>query len=129
MGKVGPNVKKLVSKKAALIIVPVGSGSDSSAKVVSALLDPKKIVVAMREAAAWVERAIQAVREAAEPNEWKDADDETIAAEIVREMEKREQKNLQRVSRGRSLTEEEKLRYADIREKVMREFPPKKKPE
>lgn len=96
MGKVGPNVKKLVSKKAALIIVPVGSGSDSSAKVVSALLDPKKIVTAMREAAAWVERAIQAVREAAEPNEWKDADDETIAAEIVREMEERERKNAKR---------------------------------
>lgn len=42
-----------------------------------------------KKATAWVEEAIQAVKQAAEPNPWKDASDEAICLIILDEIEKR----------------------------------------
>jgi hypothetical protein len=51
------------------------------------LQNAEAITASARAATEWVGSAIRAVREAAEPNPWKTADDETIAGEIVRRIE------------------------------------------
>jgi hypothetical protein len=82
----GPNVKKLIAHKMSLIMVPPGGGIGS---VIGALTKPGNIGAAAKEATEWVGTAIQLVREAAEPNPWKTATDEAIAAEILSGIEKR----------------------------------------
>ena len=80
----GPNVKKLIAHKISLIAVPVGGGIGSA---LNFLKDPKAIGNAAREATAWVETAIRAIRLAGEPNPWKTADDEAIAGELLAQIE------------------------------------------
>lgn len=53
------------------------------------LQNPEAIVASARAATEWVKTAIRAVREAAEPNPRKTADDETIAAEVLRQIEEK----------------------------------------
>lgn len=82
----GPNVRKLISAKMAKDAVPSGGG------VADALLflsNPKAIASSAQAATAWVEAAILAVRQAAEPNPWKNADNEAIAGEILRRMNRK----------------------------------------
>ena len=81
----GPNVRKLIAHKVSLIAVPPGGGLKSAMGFLS---DPDKIVSTIREATAWVEKAISIVRQADEPNPWRNADDETIAGEILAGVEK-----------------------------------------
>jgi hypothetical protein len=59
--------------------------------VIDFLKNPKRISDVARTAEQWVKTAIQAVRDGAEPNPWRTADDETIATEIVRRMDERKQ--------------------------------------
>jgi hypothetical protein len=80
----GPNVKKLIIRKMSTDAVPKGGGI---AAALGFLADPSRIVAGARAATQWVETAIRAVREAAEPNPWKTADDEAIAGEILRGIE------------------------------------------
>jgi hypothetical protein len=88
----GPNVKRLIASKMSLLMVPPGSG-DGKGKAfqvaMEALTKPGNVAKVAREATAWVEAALHAVREAAEPNPWKSADDEAIAAEILKGIEAR----------------------------------------
>ena len=63
---VGPNVKKLIIGKMSLI--PPGT-TDASV---------------LKQATEWVESAILFVRQAAEPNPYKDASDDAIAREIIK---------------------------------------------
>jgi hypothetical protein len=81
-----PAIKKLICHKASLIMVPPGGGVQA---VVDGLLQPGRMVEAMKEAAAWTIEAIGVVRTAAEPNPWRTADDEAIAAEIMRRVEEK----------------------------------------
>lgn len=76
----GPNVKRLIIKRMCLNAVPQGGGL---ADAISFLTQPENMIQSSREAARWVEAAIQAVRLAAEPNPWKNASDEEIAGEIL----------------------------------------------
>jgi hypothetical protein len=50
----------------------------------------QSIIQGARAATKWIELAIRAVREAAEPNKFKDADDETIAGEILKQIAQKE---------------------------------------
>lgn len=77
----GPNVKRLISQKMAADAVPAGGGLASAIKFLSS---KESIVAGARAATKWVEEAIQIVRLAAEPNPWKTANDEEIAAELLR---------------------------------------------
>ncbi len=83
----GPNVRRLIARKASLLMVPPGSGGLPAA--IEALRKHGNIIAVTREATAWVEQAIAVVRLAAEPNPYKTADDETIAGVILEEIEKR----------------------------------------
>lgn len=82
----GPNVKRLIAHKMSLDAVPKGGGVADAMKF---LTTPGAIVKSAKEATAWVAEAIRVVRLAAEPNSWKNADDEAIAGEILRQIEAR----------------------------------------
>jgi hypothetical protein len=77
----GPNVKRLITHKMSLIMVPAGS-KDGLAAALNSLTRPGGIGDAAKEATAWVEQAIAAVK-AAPDNPYGD-DDEAIAGEILR---------------------------------------------
>lgn len=90
----GPNVRKLIIEKISRDVIPPGGGLVEG---INFLSDPKKISSCWQAAAEWVKSAITVVRQAAEPNHWKDATDEEIAAEILKQIAAKRQ-----LSRGHS---------------------------
>lgn len=78
--KIGPNVKKLLILKMSKDAIPDGGGLAAGLNFLSS---KESIMSGFRAAREWTEMAIQAVREAAEPNPWKNATDETIAGELL----------------------------------------------
>lgn len=78
-----PNVRRLVAFRMAALAIPVGS-PDPIAAGAQAILQPGRLAALDREASAWVDNAIALVRQAAEPNPWKELGDEEIAGEILR---------------------------------------------
>lgn len=87
--KPGPNVNRLLIERMSLEAVPPGGGIDSAIKFLSS---KDSIINGVRSAKKWVEDAIQAVRLASGPNPWRDASDEEIAGEILRQVEEKRRK-------------------------------------
>lgn len=83
---IGPNVRKLWATKIANAAIPAGGGLADGVKFLS---DKKALVSGAKAAADWTKNAIAAIRNAGEPNPWKDADDEAIAGEILRRLDAR----------------------------------------
>ena len=83
MAGMGPNVKKLISQRMAVIAIPSGGGLADGIKFLSS---KESIVSGAKEAVKWVADAISAIRGAGEPNPWKAATDEEIAAEVLRKI-------------------------------------------
>ena len=81
------NVKRLVAHKMSVDAVPGGGGLVDALKFLSS---KEAILSGARAATEWVRLAIAAVRQAGEPNPWKDADDEAIAGEILRRIKDRQ---------------------------------------
>ncbi len=75
---IGPNTKRLITRKMALIAIPVGSGKDAFGIGLNALMSPTSIA---KQAADWVQAAI-AVMKTAPDNPYKT--DEEIAAAILK---------------------------------------------
>lgn len=91
----GPNMKKLVAHKISLDAFPPGTGGDFHENLmrgIDFIRDPKGFVASVKPAQDWAKAAVQAVRNAAEPNEWKTADDEAIAGEILKRVDERKKK-------------------------------------
>lgn len=86
MANLGPNVKKLILHKMSLDAVPAGGGLAAG---VAFLSDPKAMANGWRAAVQWVREAIDVVRSGADPNPWRNADDEAIAGEILSRVEQR----------------------------------------
>lgn len=84
--KQGPNEKRLIAHKASVDMVPPGGGV---ADVVGVLTQPGKLNAVMRAAAEWVATALDAMRTAPDPNPWRDADNEAIAEELLKAIERR----------------------------------------
>lgn len=63
----------------------------STADVIGFLLDAERVRTAAVDARRQAKQFIEIVRCAAEPNQWKNASDEEIAAELVRSIEQRKQ--------------------------------------
>jgi hypothetical protein len=82
----GPNFKKLVCEKMSRDAIPPGGGVGDAVKFLS---DPKRIIAGAKAAQEWVAQAIAVVRTGSEPNPWKNADDEAIAGEILKGVEKK----------------------------------------
>lgn len=80
------NVGKLIIHKISLDAIPAGGGV---ADGIAFLSDKKKISAGFQSARSWVAAVIKAVRLAGEPNPFKDADDETIAGEILKRIEEK----------------------------------------
>ncbi len=85
--RIGPNVRKLIARKMSLDAVPKGGGFNDALNFLS---DKSNITESAKRAAKWVQLAIQTLRQAGEPNPWKDADDETIAKEFLRKIAERQ---------------------------------------
>ena len=83
---IGPNVKKLIIHKMSLDAIPSGGGVVDGLKF---LTDKDKIAKTLREANEWVKQAIYVVRNATEPNPFKNTSDEDIAGEILRKIEEK----------------------------------------
>jgi hypothetical protein len=84
--KITPNVKRLIIHKMSVDAVPAGGGL---ATALDYMMKPGGLANGLKEARTWVMNAINAVRGASEPNPWKDADDETIATELMRKVDER----------------------------------------
>jgi hypothetical protein len=86
--KQGPNVKKLICHKMALIIAP-SHVSGGVPAVVDAIAKPGNLEAVARAATAWVEQVINLVKTA--PHNSYGDDDEAIAGEILslRQIEER----------------------------------------
>ena len=82
----GPNLKKLIIRKMSRDAIPVGGGF---ADGLNFLMTKGAVSAGWAKAAEWCDAAILAIRNAAEPNPWKNADEETIAGELVRRIEER----------------------------------------
>lgn len=84
---IGPNVKRLIAHKMSLDAIPRGGGLNDALNYLSS---KDNITESARRAKDWVRLAIRTLRQAAEPNPWKDADDEAIAGEFLRKIDERQ---------------------------------------
>lgn len=77
----GPNLKRLIAFKMSCDAIPTGGGVADAIGFLSSVENVKE---GAAKATEWVNAAIQAVRSAADPNPYKNADDETIAGVILK---------------------------------------------
>lgn len=82
----GPNVKSLIIRKMSLLMVPPGT-KNALGSAIGNLSDGNRLSAIAKEATAWVEAAIAAVRSAKEPNPYKTQSDEEIAAIVLKGVE------------------------------------------
>jgi hypothetical protein len=80
-----PNVRRLFISKVAISAVPPGGGFKTA---IDFLANKDKMRQTFSEAKEWTKEAIRMVREAAEPNPYKTATDEEIAAIIMERIDK-----------------------------------------
>jgi hypothetical protein len=85
------NVNRLIIHKISIDAIPIRGDFMDGIKF---LADKDRIIRSTHNAKEWVKLAIDVVRSAAEPNEWKEADDEVIAGEILRRIEERKKEGL-----------------------------------
>ena len=78
---IGPNVKRLIAHTMSMDAIPDVGGFADGVKFLS---DISGMKASAKNASEWVKAAIEAIRNAGEPNPWKQSDDETIARELLR---------------------------------------------
>lgn len=83
------NMQRLAIQKASRDAVPDGGGIKD---VIKLLTDPKGLAANLRAAQEWAKQAVQAVRNADDPNPWRNATDEEIAGVILKEAEAKHRK-------------------------------------
>lgn len=89
--KIEPNVKKLIIYKMSLDAIPKGGGVTDGVKFLS---NKNLMSKTLQSADRWTKDILLAVRQAGEPNRFKNATDEEIAAEILQKIkEQKEKKN------------------------------------
>ncbi len=85
----GPNFKKIVSMKMAMNAIPKGGNFMDGVRF---LVDKDMLISGFKKAWDWAEQSIIKVREATEPNIFKNATDEEISAEILKKIEEKKKK-------------------------------------
>lgn len=83
----GPNMRKLAIRRAAILAVPPGTTNPTQA-VVDVLVSPKRYAELMRSAVTWAREAVAVYRTAPDRDPGLDTDEE-IAGEILRRIEER----------------------------------------
>ena len=81
---IGPNIKMLIATKMATDAIPAGGGFADGVRFLSS---KESIIAGAKAATEFVKLAIQAVRQAGDPNPWRNATDEEIAGELLRQIE------------------------------------------
>jgi hypothetical protein len=85
-----PNVRSLVIRKIALLMIPEGTKDDNVIATVSqAIQKPGNLKAVAKKALAWVKLAIDVVRNSPGLNPWMTASDEAIAGEILRRIDRK----------------------------------------
>ncbi len=82
----GPNMKKFCIQKMAVDAVPSGDGIESALQF---LATPGKMGEGWKKAVEWCDAAILAVRNAGEPNPWREASEEEICAHLLAKIAER----------------------------------------
>jgi len=82
----GPNLKKLAIHKCSIEAIPPGGGIAAGIKF---LTEPGWLAKSLKEAISWARASILTIRQAPEPNPWKDASEEEIAGEILRRLKQK----------------------------------------
>jgi len=85
-----PNVKHLIFLKMGRDAIPDGGGFADGVKFLSS---KEAIKNGWKKAVEWVDAAILAVRQAAEPNQFKNATDEEIATVLVEKIKRKREAN------------------------------------
>jgi len=88
--KIETNFKKLIAHKMSVDAVPPGGGLKSA---LDFLMNPAALAASSKAAKEWVTEAIAVIRQAAEPHPWNNADDESIAGELLRLIAERKAKH------------------------------------
>lgn len=83
------NVTRLIIHKMSVDAIPDSGGL---ADGLAFLSDKNRIKEGWQKAEAWVREAILLVRQAADPNPWREASDEAIAGELLRQVAERLEK-------------------------------------
>lgn len=86
-----PNLKRLVFTRMSREAIPDNGGFADGIKF---LTTPGMMASGWKSSVAWVDAAIQVVRDAAEPNPWKIASDEEIAGVILEKLKTAQQNKL-----------------------------------
>jgi hypothetical protein len=86
--QIGPNVRRLIVRKMALLAIPVGSGKESFSLGLDVITNREKFSSIAAQASDWVRRAIKTMKTAPD-NPYGD-DDEAIAGAILEGIEQRE---------------------------------------
>lgn len=87
------NTVRLALLKMGRDAIPDGGGLVDGIRFLSS---KESMLAGLHAAQDFVRQAIYAVRNAAEPNPWRNADDEEIAGELLSRIEKRDQQRLVR---------------------------------
>jgi hypothetical protein len=83
---IGPNVKRLIAHKMGVDAIPKGGGFEDGLKFLSSR---EAVISGAQQASNWVIAAIRVLRQAAEPNPWKNSSDEEIAGHLLRQLHDR----------------------------------------
>jgi hypothetical protein len=84
--KLGPNMKDLIVHRMSMEAVPTGGGLNSALNFLSS---KESIIGGLKAATEWSQKAVLAIRNATEPNPWRNASDEDIAGEIMKRVKQR----------------------------------------
>ena len=84
------NVNRLLARRLSQLIVARGKKLEG---VVKTLRDKEVFLNSVKEAKEWVRSVIEEIRNAREPNPYKNSSDEEIAGEILRRICEREARN------------------------------------
>lgn len=87
----GPSVMRLIFTKMAKDAIPYGGGLTDGVRFLSS---KESIVNGYKAAAEWVEQALKLVREAADPNPWRNSTDEDIATHLLERINRKRHDSL-----------------------------------
>lgn len=85
--QMGPNVSQLIAYKMSVDAIPHGGGFADGLRFLS---DKENVTNGAGVAMAWVRTALEAVRQAGEPNPWKNSTDEEIATYLLEQIAERD---------------------------------------
>jgi hypothetical protein len=79
-------VKKLISHKVSIEAIPKGGGFSDGIRF---LLNKELLVQTLKDSTVWVEKAIDSIRNAKDPNPFRNSDDESIAGELLKRIDEK----------------------------------------